>query len=194
MRQKTINLYKFNELDPDVQEKVIEWFRQDDIYFWQDENNGTLEEFEKIFPIKVKNWAYDSYKANISFESLIDKEHAELTGVRLMKHILNTYGRYLWKPKYLQHVLGRPRYSKIQKEAGSVLTGYWMDYEILKSIYDFLKSPVNGPTFEDILEDCLNAWVGACQKDWEYSLSREAIEESITINEYEFTEEGRLTS
>ena len=59
MREETIKVYKFSELDPKVQEKVIEQFQNEDwLYSWQDENNETLKAFEKIFPVIVRDWEY----------------------------------------------------------------------------------------------------------------------------------------
>lgn len=191
MREETIKVYKFSELDPKVQEKVIEHFQNEDwLYNWQDENNESLKAFEKIFPVKVKNWEYGGGRTDIHAEYLIDSEHEELTGIRLMKYIINNYGGYLWKGKYLKHIKGKARYSRIQKEASCVLTGYYMDEHILEPIYEFLKKPKEGVTFEDILRDCLWSWVRACEKDWEYAYSRENIEEMLEANNYEFTAGG----
>lgn len=193
MREESIKVYKFSELDPNVQEKVIEQFQQEDwLYSWQDENNETLKAFEKIFPVKVSDWEYGGGRTNICAKFLIDQEHEELTGIRLMKYIINNYGGYLWNRKYLNHVKGKARYSRIQKEDSCVLTGYHMDNYILKPIYDFLKKPKDGVTFEDILRDCLWSWVRACEEDWEYAYSEESIKEMIDANEYEFTVDGKI--
>ena len=40
-------------------------------------------------------------------------------------------------------------------------------------------------------EEAVHAGFKAWRDDWEYQLSDEAVDESITINEYEFDEEGR---
>lgn len=191
MREETIKVYKFQELSPKVQEKVIEQFQNEDwLYSWQDENNETLKAFEKIFPVIVRDWEYGGGRTDINFKFLIDEDHENLTGIRLMKFIINNYGGFLWKKKYLKHVKGKARYSRIQKEASCALTGYYMDEEILEPIYNFLKKPKDGVTFEDILRDCLWSWVHACEKDWEQAYSRENIEEMLEANEYEFTAGG----
>ena len=191
MREEVIKIYRFSELDPKVQEKVIEQFQQEDwLYGWQDENNETLKAFEGIFPVKVRNWEYGGGRTDINFKFLIDEEHKNLTGIRLMKYIINNYGRYLWKQKYLKHVKGKARYSRIQKETDCVLTGYYIDNYILDPIYEFLKKPKEGVTFEDILRDCLWSWVRECERDWGYAYSRENIEEMLEANDYEFTVGG----
>lgn len=197
MREETIKVYKFSELDPKVQEKVIEQFQNEDwLYSWQDENNETLKAFAKIFPVKVRDWEYGWGRERIDFELLIEDNHEELTGIRLMKHIINTYGRYLWKPKFLHKgAIGRGSvtgYSKIQKEASCVLTGYCMDESILEPIYNFLKKPEKGILFGRILKDCLRSWVHACKEDMEYAYTEEAIEEMLEANDYEFTAEGKV--
>ena len=116
-----------------------------------------------------------------------------MTGVRLLKYIINNYGSVLFKRKYLRHMKsGKIVYSKIQTETCCVLTGYYMDDEILQPIYDFLKKPDKTSTFEDILNDCLHCWIGACNRNLEYQNSKEAIIETIEANEYEFDEGWNL--
>jgi hypothetical protein len=193
MRTMTITktVYKFEELPEDVQEKVVENFGNDTSYFWEGENRDTLMAFEKVFPVKVRNWEY-GYRNFINFDSLVDDEVKGFTGVRLMKYIINHYYDDLFKPKYLGYVKGKARRSRIQRENSCVLTGYCLDDDILRPIYDFLKKPDKSNTFDDILSDCLHSWISACNKDYEYRQSREAIVGEIAANDYEFDEKGNI--
>ena len=63
MRVKQIKLYKFDELSDEAKEKAIndhrEFIASDTS--WQSENVRTLEQFENIFPIKVKEWEYGNH-------------------------------------------------------------------------------------------------------------------------------------
>jgi hypothetical protein len=73
-----------------------------------------------------------------------------------------------------------------------VLTGYCIDYDILKPLYDFIKTPNDSETLEDILYDCLQSWVYACQDDYETQRSFEYVSEFLDANNFEFTENGEL--
>jgi hypothetical protein len=191
MRTQEISIYKFSELPEDTQEKVIEHFREGDQNFWSKENEETLKAFEEFFPVKIKDWEY-GVRNYINFTLTCDETIEPLTGVRLLKYILNNYGTRLFKPKYLKHVKGKARYSRINKDTCCVLTGYCIDDDTLQPIYDFLKTPSNSVTLQDLMNDCLHAWVFACRRDYEHAYSDEAIKETIDANEYEFTEEGKL--
>jgi len=65
-----------------------------------------------------------------------------------------------------------------------------MDYAILKPILDFMAKPDN-TTFEELLQDCLNAWGKACQGEYEFQMSEEYIADAMEANEYDFTEDGK---
>lgn len=66
-----------------------------------------------------------------------------------------------------------------------------MDNEILDPIYQFLDSPRN-INFLELLEECFNAWVKACNQEIENQDSDEYIADHLEANNYEFTEEGDI--
>ena len=84
------------------------------------------------------------------------------------------------------------RYSKIIKDTCCVLTGYYIDDDILEPIYDFLKKPSKHVTFADLMRDCLQFWVIACNKDYEACTSMEYFAELCEANGYEFTGYGNV--
>lgn len=195
MRTETINIYKFEELSEEVQEKVIDSFRDDPyMYAWETENRETLEEFENLFGINVYDWDYDIHSYNYSWNDDLSEEKLELSGTRLLAWIWNNYKKDLFKPKFICKYVStgiKSRYSKCQIEACCVLTGYHMDEMILKPIYDLWVHKYD-KNFGEVIEECLDSFFQACVKDMEYSYSSEAIKEHIEANEYEFTENGEL--
>ena len=72
-----------------------------------------------------------------------------------------------------------------------MLTGYYMDYEILHPIYDLLKSP-DQTTLYELMDRCLNGFFKARRDDLEYQLSEEVFAESCKANNYEFLSNGTL--
>ena len=65
-----------------------------------------------------------------------------------------------------------------------------MDDFILEPIYKFLKHPVSYTNFEDLVSECLWAWVCACRDDYEYAYSDTALIEQMECNEYLFDIDG----
>ena len=48
-----------------------------------------------------------------------------------------------------------------------VLTGYYMDYEILQPIYDFLKA-LDNITLDELVDKCIYGFFKACRDDRKY--------------------------
>ena len=65
-----------------------------------------------------------------------------------------------------------------------------MDNEILAPIFDFMRKPNNNTSFKDLLNDCFEAWVTACNNDIDSQNSDEYISENLESNDYEYTEDG----
>jgi hypothetical protein len=192
-------VYKFDELSDKAKEKALEWARTSLDYGRSDENADTLKAFCDIFPVKVKSWEY-GWGTNISYSLTCDDEVENLSGIRLAKYIWNNYKADIYKGKYYstkgQYIDGKYtykyRHSKIILEASCALTGYCIDEDILQPIYDFLKNPKAGVTFAELIDDCLHAWLKACEDDYEAYYSDESLADHITANEYEFYEDGEI--
>lgn len=206
MRQETITILKFDELSYEAKQTAIENYRNKDYELaWADENRQSMEEFSKIFPIKVTDWCYGIGGEGVTFRFEVDHDEVEeLSGWRLAAKLWTNYKDDLFKGKYYsssfrphpvtkEHPAGityTKRYSKIFLENSCVLTGYCMDDNILGPIYDFLDKPTN-QTFRDLLEDCFHEWIKACNADIEWQNSDEYISGNLVLaNEYEFTEDG----
>lgn len=191
MKTISINLYTFDELPESVQDKIIYNWRTDDEYFWSGENYDSLKAFCDIFRINIINYEY-GYQNYINASTSLDDDILELSGIKLAKHLWNNYKNYLFKPKYYYRN-GKMRNSKIQFDNDCILTGYYIDNEILGPIYDFLDKPDNR-NFDELLEDCTQSWLSACRKDYDYWMSRECIIDDIKSNDYLFTANGELES
>lgn len=194
MKTKTINVYTVKELSEGAKERAhgdwLEHFNNP----WSSENLNTLNAFEKLFPVKVNDWSYGGRGEGVSFDMTIDQNVEDLTGLRLAKYIWNNYGQDLYRPKYIGNLEGRkkfsPVYSKVQREASCVLTGYCMDEDMLEPVYNFMKKPVK-INFYELMTNCFDAWVLACSANAEDDASMEAFVDQADINDYEYDEAGR---
>lgn len=221
MKTVEINLYKFDELSERAKQKAIETYRSNNSdYFWADENRQTLEKFAEIFPINIRDWSYGGRGEGVYFSFTCDDNIEELTGQRLATYIWNNYKSDLFKGKYYHsqnfgltdHKLIHRRvkstqitnncpnkgkwsnsyYSAITLENSCVLTGYCMDDEILNPIYEFLNKPIENISFRDLLENCFDSWVTACNSDYEYQNSDEYISETLADNDCDFEKDGSI--
>ena len=120
-----------------------------------------------------------------------------------MKYIYNNYFYDIYKGKYYSlwsktnkkssnAKLGvlKSKHSNVIFDNSCVLTGYYLDDEILKPIYDFLKCPKN-INFYSLMRKCLNNWINACIKDYEYCTSMEYFLEEANDFKHEYFKDGR---
>ena len=57
MRQETINIYSFDDLDEYAKEKARDWFRSVSDYPWHDECLESVKTFCKYFGVKLTDWS-----------------------------------------------------------------------------------------------------------------------------------------
>lgn len=211
MRTAEIKIFRITELSESAQEHAH--FKYLSNHFsYNEEISDTLKAFAKIFPIKIKNWSYDSQSANVSweFEHFVSEDVQELSGIRLSAFLWNNYGKDLFKLKYkgalkknypvkhkriehTDHKNGNHSihyYSAISFSTDCVLTGMCFDYDILEPIYKFLKKPDSGVDFEYLMQDCISSWEVAAKNEAENETSLEYFKDIAEANDYEFTENG----
>lgn len=209
MKTKTIEVYSFSELSDKAKKRAIEKRRDDQEYYWHDENVKSLKAFCDSFPVKYTDFSYGFDHSFIRSEFTGEENHRELSGIRLYKHLFWNYFSVLFPGKYYGKLVntfpdGTPipvnkehpaglrhvkRYSKILRDEYCP-TGYCIDCSISQPIYDFLKNPSDSVTFEDLLEKCLDSWLKSCLADYEYCFEDEHLEEEIEANEVEFDIDG----
>jgi hypothetical protein len=200
MRTIKVNLYKFSELSEQAKERAIQdWRSEDTEYTWQEENKKSMQAFADLFPIKVKDWSYGGQGSFFSFYFYADDAIEELTGQRLATYIWNNYRSDIYSFKCYSicnghknavGVNGKLRHSKIQMIGdGCSLTDYCMDYALTKPLFEFMKKP-DSRNFKELLQDCFDEWIKACEEDIEVQNSDEYIKDTLEANDYEFTEDG----
>ena len=158
MREVTMKVYTVEELSERALDRAYYDWCVDNGYPWDEENVKTLLEFERVFPVMVTDWKYGGDYKYVIFHMTCEDEVAELEGFRLAKYIWNNYKNYIYEGKYYskgKYVDGKYQYvsrrSKINLEKDCPLTGYYLDYYILKPIWDFLDSPRPNITFRDLM-------------------------------------------
>lgn len=213
MRTIQTNIYHFSELSENAKQKAIEHFRESNYEYdlpFQDEVTGSLNKFCEIFNINYRRIDYLEPHGN-DYKIELEDSIKKLSGVRLLKYIVNNYWHFLFKSSYIKPFDGHKNHKRIKnytaKHTGKkycfyyssfkydnscTLTGVCYDNDILDPIYNFLKNPSENINFEDLLNDCISSLCSAAGKEYEYQNSNEAIIENIEANEYEFDENGDL--
>ena len=193
---KTITLYSFDELSKEAQEKAIDDYRFD--MYWHDFNEyqNSLSTF-----CDRMNWSHsiesDSY-GNFFHVSIAPSDDLEpyadsIQGLRLRTWLINNVLPEITKGRYLKHIGGFARYSKISKEYD--ITGTWCDHDLIQTTLTYINDlTVNcdGYGLTDYINDLCSSFADSMEKDHNYFWSDEAIIESIECNEYDFIENGSI--
>lgn len=201
MRLETIKIYKFDELSENAQRRA--WENGPDLSGDNgDEFRATLEQFEKIFDIKVYRYSVDNWRYNFDFITAgAACDAPEGDALRLARYIWNNYAEYITRGKYYstrgKYINGKYtykfRHSKIIMQRDNCpLTGTYCDYDILKHINNCLEYKEFFETFDDLITACLNEFFQAWQDDIEYRTTKEYFAEIADCNEWEFTADGAL--
>lgn len=86
---RTYDLFRLAELSAAARDTAYnEWLRTFE-YGWDSDNRNTLEAFESVFKVKVNDWSYDTCRYSYRFTSRYSGEEEELSGIRLLKYIVN---------------------------------------------------------------------------------------------------------
>lgn len=191
---KNLELFTFNELSDNAKAKALNDFNYSEYnfdYIYDDANN-TLKVFKDTF--------YNN-----------DSNINELEGLRLYKYIINNYYDILFKPKFIGSLkkdapvyhkqikitkykngnISNFYYSKVLKINSCVLTGVCYDDDILKPIYEFLKSPYN-INFNKLISYCIDNLEKSIQNEIDYNYTDESKAEYLNENDYYFTVDGKM--
>ena len=192
---RNYEVYEVNELSNEARQRAYNnWLSNSCDYPYWDEDSDTLDEFTRLFNLRVKKYECSAYDYTYSLESLNDEEIDELSGLRLYKYLVNNFWCYLFKHKRYYHkdyfVNRKKRLSNIFYTNCCVLTGVCSDEAILEPIYDFLKKPNEGTNFLSLMYECLESFFKYCReciKDYE---SEENFIEICKENDYTFLSNG----
>ncbi|MDV3427882.1 MAG: hypothetical protein LIR50_12795 [Bacillota bacterium] len=200
MRKQIINIYNVEELNKKAKEKAYYNFCKDTEYPYTNENIKVLNAFANIFNVKIDGWNYDEINGNVDYWIDCKEEISEMQGIRLLKYIWNTYSDDIFQGKFYStkgyydknnkyHY--KYRHSKVILDNNCVLTGYYLDNEILQPIYNFLNKP-NNMNFKELISECLNNWSKACMIDYKNYYSIDNFIAESNDNEREYTKDGEL--
>jgi len=198
MRTETIKLYKFEELSEEVKEKVIEkkydinlhhdWWESIYEMYMQDETGFDIDKIYFSGFWSQGDGAMFEGSPNEDILNFItpggNNQQYQKNWSRVIKLIkngdINIYGSF----KQHGHYYHSKSYSdNLETE----FTNDWhgKNYSNIEDICEDILYEIR-----EHYEDICNKIYHSLEQEYEYYTSREAIEESIIANEYEFTENG----
>lgn len=198
MRIKETKLYQFFELSEDAQERAIEnlHFLNVEDSFWYEFTLENATEVGKILGIQTdpKHIFFSGFSSQgdgacfegrYSYKKGSRKEirnyapqDSELHSIAHNLYLLQRrYGFTLWAESSHTGRYSHPGSVSIQVDCGE---SYQLSQEDEESL-------------EEILRDFMYWIYHTLEKEYDYLTSKEAIQETIEANEYEFTEEGKLS-
>lgn len=202
MRIHQTTLYTFPELSDKAKEKAVENWLMDGSYEFFDsaEWGNTLEKFCDLTGIKTKDWEVGAYGRSYCRGNFDRFEPAVLglSGLRARTWLINN-----WLPLFsnlkVYYLPGssyqKKRKSRITRESDWTygLTGFYSDYSILQPVQEFItKGWAGSETLADVFQACLDGWVSGYVAAIEDTQSFEYISDYLTVNEYEFTVDGKI--
>jgi hypothetical protein len=129
MRTVTVDVYQFDELNEDAQEKATEWVKNNihDLYAWHDEAKQSIEAFCDKFGVTLHNYRVSPWE-RIDYKTNANNSHFR-----------------------------RVRLSHINRE--EMPTGYCLDCDLMCAFYDEFKSTGDAlRAFNHALDAGLYAW------------------------------------
>jgi hypothetical protein len=173
-----VTVYKLDELDAAMQQRVISNWRDGGQFPWSEEWRYSLDAFAKIAPLTVRNWEVGYRSNGVTFDMDRDDNYgdgiAEMSGVRAWKWLINN----CW--------------AKLAAGQDCPFTGYCGDEDLLDAIRAAIANPASITSLRDVFADALHDWAKAFERDIDHWGSEEAIREDIEANEYEFNANGTL--
>lgn len=190
-------VYTVDELTEDAREKAFNSYCENVGYVWGTDNEKTLDEFAKVFSLKIIDWNYGNNTNYIrwGYEGPYDEApELEFTGVRLLKYLYNNFYNDITSGKYYSSFKGVSRKSKVLMDRDCELTGYYLDTEMLAPIYNFMDDMRKYPnkTFRNLLQEALDNWLKYCSKDIDNHYSMEYFMKEANDNDWEYFSDGTM--
>lgn len=172
-------VYDFEELRPEVQEKVINNFRYINVDFdWWD--SDYYSEIAKEYGIKIipSKMCFDIYEGWVAFDTF---NHSYDNNWKVPIEIED-------KEKFLKKA-GVKDKGEIKINHKHYAGGYIKNFiEVAEGDY----TEIDITKLQGTLEEMLSKILKALKEDYDYLTSDDAVKETIQINEFKFLENGEL--
>lgn len=198
MRTVNFNVYKFDELGAEAQEKAVElmagsigkWHNE----FDSDEYRSTLKDIERVFEIKVEKYNGTYFQwvwTNPRWGEI------QYRGTKYLYRYLDYVGECIENGKYYSKCSKtgpghyKCRTSKVLAQDYYTMSGVWCDHAVNHAMQTAYEQARRGCDIGDFVENMLSDFFRYWQDDLDYAYSDEFVREELLENDYEFYEDGR---
>lgn len=193
MKTHTITTYSFEELSDEAKQHAVKKWREHNYEIhWQDEIFDSLKAVYKAANITIRD--YSLGLCSYSYIKIdLDEYIGDLTGARAFAWIENNLLHKLRISNTLENRKKHIKYGQYYR-IGMVkpcpFTGVCYDENFLSCITESIKS---GDSLKDIFtRRLIEEYVRILQAEYDDQNSDEYIIDTITANQYEFTENGEM--
>jgi len=197
MRIKETHVYQFDELSEHAKERAREWMRQgtcDDSYWYE----STLEDFTTIagylgYAVKSDRVFFSGFSSQgdgACFEGTFRSEHLKLD--QLIAYAPQDKELARIGKELAGFIQDHPHWYATIKHSGRYSHKYETDFscEELNSDDEDITEVKAEEEFIEISRDLMGWIYRQLEREYDYQMSDEQIDETIRANEYEFTESG----
>lgn len=195
MRIIETKVYKYDELNDQAKSRARDWYRDGTAYStdFMDDILSSLKAVFKASGIKLTGWNLGAYNRN-NYVTFDLGDAGGLKGKRALAWIENhLLGQFRIGPaefaKHRKDYTGYGAAYRIGKIKPCPLTGVSFDEDYLEALDKDIKG---GATLKEAFQNLADVCGDLCDKALDYQNSDDAVEDSIRINEYEFTEDGKI--
>lgn len=205
MKQHTITTYSLNELSDKAKEVARDWYRKD-LEFYDDAVMDDARTIAKMLGIEIEKIYYDGFSSQgdgACFSGTFDAKKIQPGKVK----------EYAPKDEKLISIAGQfenvckefPNFTYIVKHCGHYFNDHYTEFtiewndKILETFNnkstDYLnreKELWKAETNLISISRDLMKWIYVqLEKDWDYQISNQSVDENIMANDYQFTEAGK---
>lgn len=200
MRQINLNIYTIEELKEEFPEAYKEAYNQwyAGVQYPYDSEFERVRKFiENTFNICIVNWDIDHKSARYKYNSNLETQVLDRKGAKAYSYLMYHHFNDLFRGKYYSTSKRDgsdyiSRHSKIMFTHDCVITGCYIDDEILKPIYDFLEKPDPNTSFRLLIQYVVDAWINTYRRDVDDYFTEETFEGECEANDWEFFDDGRM--
>jgi len=197
MRQEIIKVYKFDELNEEVKDKVLNdhRYREVDNEWWYENDflmEPTKEEMDRFGIVPTPGYAILTYK--ISSFDIYRSRYLQLEDIEIENE--DAFMKLIEIPVWLRPYTYCQFSNKRNYERNTELTIEfdYPDGDDIPEIEEYLKflSEEYFAQAERIFDEMMKEALNRLTEQYEYLMSDEAIREALIANEYEFLENGDI--
>lgn len=205
MKTIELKLYKFDELSEEAKRTAVENYSTNGVDdFWGSERIASYEKAKEIYNSlsgidgeisgkRLVAWIENNLSHYWRRQNKISKHKLPQTGVITKKRVLGDcfFVNSWWEWKYDCIKFRTSNIFETNDIEGCPLTGVCYDYDFLQPIIDFMKNPSSNISNVDLVDD-MPSYESIAERDHEYTSSYDFIAEELSVNDYDFTEDGEI--